>query len=67
MICIMLSLMVYFNYNSIVFQYKSYKIVILQYKWNYVNSKAICVISLFISPFLDLNWWMDLVIMDHQQ
>ena len=51
----MLSLMAYFDYNSIVFQYKSYKIVILQYKQNYVNSKSICVISLLISPNLDLN------------
>jgi len=26
-----------------------------------------CVISLFISPILDLNWWSDLVVKDHQQ
>jgi hypothetical protein len=37
-----------------------------QYKWNYINSKGICVISLFISPVLDLNWWADLVVKDHQ-
>ena len=63
----MLSLMAYFDYNSIVFQYKSYKIVILQYKWNYVNSKSICVISLFISPVLDLIWRLNLVVKDRQQ
>ena len=26
-----------------------------------------CVISLFISPILDLNWRSDLVVKDHQQ
>jgi hypothetical protein len=35
--------------------------------WKYVNSKGICVISLFISPNLDFNWRSDLVIMDCQQ
>ena len=63
---ITLSLMAYFNYNSIVFQYKSCKIVILQYKWNYVNSKGICVKSMFISPILDYNWWLEMVVSDHQ-
>jgi hypothetical protein len=63
----MLSLMVHFDYSSIVFQYKSYKIVILQYKWNYVNTKIICVIILFISPVLDLIWRSDMVVKDHQQ
>ena len=67
MICIMLSLMVYFNYNSIVFQYKSYKIVILQYKWNYINSKGICVKRLFISIVLDNNWWSNVIVCDRQQ
>ena len=66
MICITLSLMAYFDYNSIVFQYKSCKIVILQYKWNYVNSKGICVKSMFISPILDYNWWSDLIVSDRQ-
>jgi hypothetical protein len=66
MICITLSLMAYFDYNSIVFQYKSYKIVVLQYKWNYANSKGICVKSMFISPILDYNWRSDLVVSDRQ-
>jgi hypothetical protein len=35
--------------------------------WKYVNSKGICVISLFISPNLYFNWQSDLLIMDHQQ
>jgi hypothetical protein len=35
--------------------------------WKYVNSKGICVISLFISPNLDFNWQSDLVVMDRQQ
>jgi hypothetical protein len=34
--------------------------------WKIVNSKSICVISLFISPILDINWQLDLVIMDSQ-
>jgi hypothetical protein len=66
-ICISLSLVVHFDYNSIIFQCKSCKIVILQYKWNYVNGKSICVISLFIPPILDLIWWSDMVAKDHQQ
>jgi hypothetical protein len=57
----------HFDYNSIVFQYKSCKIVILQYKWNYINSKSICVISLFISPVLDLIWRSDMTVQDRQQ
>ena len=40
MICIMLSLMAYFDYNSIVFQYKSYKTYFFRYKWNYVKVKV---------------------------
>ena len=43
MIYITLCLMAYFDYNSLVFMYVTYKIVIPQYKWNYVNSKGICV------------------------
>ena len=66
-ICITLSLMAYFDYNSIVLQYKSCKIVILQYKWNYVNSKGICVKRLFIYHVLDFIWRSNLVISDHQQ
>ena len=50
----------------LVFEYEAYKIVILQYKWNYVNSKGIYVKSMFISPVLDYNWQLDLVISDHQ-
>ena len=43
MICIMLCLMVYFDYNSLVFMYVTCKTVIPQYKWIYVNKKGICV------------------------
>ena len=43
MIYITLCLMAYFDYNSLAFMYVTYKIVIPQYKWNYVNSKGICV------------------------
>jgi hypothetical protein len=46
---------------------KSVKTLSLQYMWKYVNSKGICVISLFISPNLYFNWQSDLLIMDHQQ
>jgi len=55
-----------FYYNSLVLNYRSCNIGILQYKWNYVNSKSICAISLFISPILDLNWWSDLIVKDCQ-
>ena len=51
----------------LVFKYMSCKTLSIQYKWNYVNSKSICVISLFISPILDLNWWSDLIVKDCQQ
>ena len=33
----------------------------------YVNNKCICIISLFISPILDLNWRSNLVVKDRQQ
>jgi hypothetical protein len=45
----------------------SCKTLFFQYKWNYVNIKCICAISLFVSPVLDLNWRLDLVIKDRQQ
>jgi hypothetical protein len=35
--------------------------------WKYVNSKSICVKSLFVSPILDINWWSDLIAKDRQQ
>ena len=44
-----------------------YKTCFLQYKWNYVNNKGICVKRLFSSLVLDYNWRLDLVISDHQQ
>ena len=42
-ICFMLCLKAHFDYNSIVSKYKCCKIEVLQYKWNYVNCKGICV------------------------
>ena len=65
--CLSLLGLCLFDYNPTIFVYMLYKIVNLQYKWNYVNSKGICVISLFISPILSLNWWSDLVDKDRQQ
>jgi len=44
-----------FYHNPTVIVYMLCKPVNLQYKWNYINSKGICVISLFISPALSLN------------
>ena len=46
--------------------YMSYKTLSIQYMWKYVNSKGICVISLLISPVLDINWWSDMVVKDRQ-
>ena len=34
--------------------------------WKYVNSKYICVESLFISPILDINWRLEFVVKDRQ-
>ena len=48
-----LRLLLGFVYFPLVFEYDSRKTCFLQYKWNYVNSKSICVISLFISFALD--------------
>ena len=59
--------MAYFDYNSLVFKYESCKIVILQYKWNYVNSKGICVSKHVVSSFLDHSWQLDFVGMNRQQ
>jgi hypothetical protein len=42
-ICFTLCLKAHFDYNSIVSKYKCCKIEVLQYKWNYVNSKGICM------------------------
>jgi hypothetical protein len=47
--------------------YLSCKTLNLQYMWKYVNSKCICVKSLFISPILYINWRSDLVAKDRQQ
>jgi hypothetical protein len=44
------------------FMYMSYKTLSSQYMWKYVNSKCICVISVFISPVLDINWRSDLIV-----
>ena len=38
----------------------------LQYMWKYVNSKCICIKSLFISPILDINWWSELIVSGYQ-
>jgi hypothetical protein len=35
--------------------------------WKYVNSKCICVKSLFISPIFDIIWRSDMVVKDRQQ
>ena len=35
--------------------------------WKYVNSKCICVKSVFISPILDIIWRSNMVVKDHQQ
>ena len=48
------------------FMYISCKTLSIQYMWKYVNSKCICVISLFISYVLSLNWWADSVVKDCQ-
>ena len=51
----------------LVFKCVSCKTCFLQYKWNFVNSKVICVKRLFISPILDFNWQSDLIDSDRQQ
>jgi hypothetical protein len=51
----------------LVFKYMSCKTWLFQYIWDYVNNKCICVISLFISPVLDLNWRSDLIVKNCQQ
>jgi hypothetical protein len=43
-----------FDHISMYFMNKSYETLSLQYMWKYVNSKSICVESLFISPILDI-------------
>ena len=56
-----LRLLLGFVYFPLVFECVSCKTCFLQYKWNYVNSKGICVKRLFISPILDYNWSSDLI------
>jgi len=51
----------------LVFKYMSRKTLFFQDMWKYVNSKCVCVISLFISPILSLNWRLDLIVKDRQQ
>jgi hypothetical protein len=51
---------------STIFKYVIYKIVILQYKWNLVNSKIICVQNMLVFSFLDLSWWVKFVDKNHQ-
>ena len=48
----------------LVFEYESCKTCFLKYKWNYVNSKGICVKSMFISLVLDYNWQLEMVVSD---
>ena len=68
--CITLStlhLLFGFVYFPLVFECVSCKTCFLQYKWNCVNSKGICVKRLFISPILDNNWRSNVVVSDRQQ
>ena len=55
-IYITLCLIAHFIYFPLVFKYLSCKTCFLQYKWNYINNKGICVKRLFIFPILDYNW-----------
>jgi hypothetical protein len=65
--CFMLSCVAPFDHIHMYFVNKSCKTLSLQYMWKYVNSKSICVESLFISPVLDINWRSDMVVKDRQQ
>ena len=62
-----LRLLLDFIYFPLAFESVTCKTCFLQYKWNYVNSKGICVKRLFISPILDFNWRSDLIVSDRQQ
>ena len=57
----------HFDNFPLVFKYLSCKTCFLQYKWNYVNSKGICVKRLLISPILDNYWRSNVVVSDRQQ
>ena len=57
----------HFDHFPLVFKYLSCKTCFLQYKWNYINSKGICVKILFISPVLDNNWRSNVVVSDRQR
>ena len=65
--CFTLSLVTPFDHFSMYLVYMSCKTLSIQYIWKYINSKCICVESLFISPVLDINWRSDLIINDRQQ
>ena len=56
-----------FVYFPLVFECVSCKTCFIHYKWNYVNSKGICVKRFFISPILDNNWRSNVVVSDRQQ
>jgi hypothetical protein len=56
-----------FVYFQLVFKCVTCKTRFLQYKWNYVNSACIFVKSMFISPILNLNWQLEMVVSDRQQ
>ena len=49
-ICITLSRLRILVCFPLVFEYESCKICFLEYKWNQVNSKGICIKSIFIFP-----------------
>lgn len=59
--------MALFLYNSLVFGVDSCKVTILQYKWNSVNSKCICVLKHIVHSFLYLYWRYKCVDKDRQQ
>ena len=65
--CFTLFCVVPFNHISMYLMNKSCKTLSLHCMWKYVNSKGICVKSLFISPILDSNWWSNIIIKDRQQ
>jgi hypothetical protein len=65
--CFTLSYVAPFDHIPMYFVNKSCKTLSLQYMRKYVNSKSICVESLFVSPILDINWRSDMVVKDRQQ
>ena len=56
-----------FDHFPMYLVYMSFKTLSIQYMWKYVNSKCICIESLFISPILEINWRLDLIVNDCQQ